>query len=322
MEYRRLKETGFAASAIALGTWAIGGSHWDGYDEPNAIRAIETAIDKGVNFIDTAPVYGDGRSEELVGRAIRGKREKVFLATKCGLDIYTNKYERNLSPSYIELDLTQSLKRLGTDYIDLYQCHWPDPKTPIAETMGALLRFQKEGKIRHIGVSNFTEDQLREAIGCGPLFSLQAHYSLLERDIEKSLLPLCRERGIHVLSYGPLGAGMLTGKYTECPRFSKGDARSFFYRFFKPRYWPQVRRLVDGVVAIAEARGVKPGAVAISWVLAQEGVVSAIVGARSPEQVLENITHVPVNLDHEEMALLDRLSREVYGEQEAPTGSC
>jgi methylglyoxal reductase len=312
MEYRSVKELPFALSSIALGTWAIGGSHWDDYDESRAVRAIETALDKGVNFIDTAPVYGDGHSEELIGKILRGRRDKVFLATKCGLNIYSGKYERDLSAAYIEKDLTESLKRLGTDYIDLYQCHWPDPQTPIAETMETLMRFRKEGKIRFVGVSNFSDQGLREAAEYGDLFSLQSHYSLLERGLEKSLLSTCRERGIHVLSYGPLGAGMLTGKYTECPRFSRGDARSFFYRFFKPRYWQRVRGFVDALSAMAETKGVRPCAIAISWVLAQEGILSAIVGARSPEQVLENITHVPVTLADDELALLDSLSRKIY----------
>lgn len=315
MEYRLLKEGGLALSSIALGTWAIGGSHWDSYDEAQAVRAIKTALEEGVNFIDTAPVYGDGHSEELVGRAIRERRDRVFLATKCGLNIYTGKYQRDLSPSYLEKDLTQSLKRLGTDYIDLYQCHWPDPNTPMAETMEALERFREQGKIRYIGVSNFSAAQLREAMQYGGLFSLQSHYSLLERTLESDALPTCREKGIHVLAYGPLGAGVLTGKYTERPTFSKGDARSFFYRFFKPRYWQQVCRLVDAVSTIAQAKGVRPGDVAISWVLAQQGVLSAIVGARSPEQVLENIAHVPVALDDDELVRLDMLSRNIYEEQ-------
>jgi methylglyoxal reductase len=314
MEYIWLKEANFAVSAVALGTWAIGGSHWDGYDESSAARAIETALDNGINFIDTAPVYGDGHSEELIGKVLGNKRDKVFLATKCGLDITTRKYPRDLSPSYIEYDLSQSLTRLKTDHIDLYQCHWPDPRTPVAETMEALLRFREQGKIRHIGVCNFNDAELREAAGYAPLFSAQAHYSLLERTIEKDILPFCREQGINALSYGPLGAGMLTGKYSSCPTFSKGDARSFFYRFFKPRYWQKVRLLVDAIMVLAQSKGVKPGAVALSWVLATEGVISAIVGARSPEQVLENISHVPVDLYDEEMALLDRLSREVYEE--------
>jgi aryl-alcohol dehydrogenase-like predicted oxidoreductase len=312
MEYRPLKGSDFAVSRVALGTWPLGGSHWDGYDEGRAVEAIETALDCGVNFIDTAPVYGAGHSEELIGKVIRGRREKIFLATKCGLDIYSGGYGRDLSPAYIEKDLTNSLRRLGTEYIDLYQCHWPDPRTPVAGTMEALERFREQGKIRHIGVSNFSDAGLREAARHARLFSTQSQYSLLERRIEKDILPTCREQGINVLAYGPLGAGMLTGKYGECPTFSKGDARSFFYRFFKRRYWPGVCRLVDAVAAVARSKGVPPGAVALSWVLAREGVGAALVGARSAEQVRENTAHVPVAIEEGEMALLDRLSAEVY----------
>ncbi len=296
-----------------LGTWAIGGSHWGpSYDETEALRAIETAVDQGINAIDTAPVYGDGRAEELIGKAIRGKRERLFLATKCGLNIYTGRYERDLSPSYIERDLVQSLKRLGTDYIDLYQCHWPDPSTPLEETMGALLKHQKEGKIRHIGVSNFSKDELVRAAGLCSLFSLQPHYSLLERGIERDILPWCVAHDISLFSYGSLGAGLLTGKYGQCQRFGAGDARNFFYRFFKPRYWEKVRDLVDAVGEIARSKGVRPGAVAISWLLAQPGICSVIVGSRSPRQVCENVENIPVPLDDGEKEQLDRLSRTIY----------
>lgn len=315
MNYVPLKNTDVSLSVVTLGTWAIGGTMWGPYDEGNALKAIETALDNGITAIDTAPVYGDGHSEDLVGRAIRGKRDTVFLATKCGLDIYSKKYERDLSPSYIERDLTQSLRRLKTDYIDLYQCHWPDPATPIEETMGALLRFQEQGKIRYIGVSNFSADELREALRYAPILSLQPHYSLLERSVEKDLLPICVGNGINVLPYGSLGAGMLTGKYREPRRFPKADARSFFYGFFKPRYWEKVRRLVDAVKEIAASRGTRPGVIALSWLLKQPAVTSVIVGARSPEQVLDNITGLPQDLEDHEMQLLDRLSREVYGEK-------
>ncbi|NLW35426.1 aldo/keto reductase [Syntrophorhabdus aromaticivorans] len=299
-------------SRMILGTWAMGGNHWGFCDDVEALRAIDTALDNGINAIDTAPVYGDGHAEELVGKAIQGKRDKVFLATKCGLDIYSRKYERNLSPSYIERDLSQSLKRLKTDYIDLYQCHWPDPQTPVEETMAALLRFREEGKIRLIGVSNFNDDELREAMRCAPLFSLQSHYSLLERSVEQSTLPICRENDINFFSYGSLGAGVLTGKYREQPRFSRGDARSFFYRFFKPRYWPKVRLLVDGLEETARSKGTRPGVIALSWLIKQPGVRSVIVGARSSEQVLDNIADVPVELNAREMELLDHLSGAIY----------
>jgi aryl-alcohol dehydrogenase-like predicted oxidoreductase len=299
-------------SPIILGTWVMGGNHWGFCDDLDALRAIDTALDNGINAIDTAPIYGDGHSEELVGKAIQGKRDRVFLATKCGLNIYSKKYERNLSPSYIEHDLSQSLTRLKTDYIDLYQCHWPDPQTPIEETMGALLRFRKEGKIRLIGVSNFNNKELGEAMHCAPLFSLQSHYSLLERSVEQSTLPICRENGINFFSYGSLGAGVLTGKYREQQRFPRGDARSFFYRFFKPQYWQKVRLLVDKLEEIALSRDASPGAIALSWLLGQPGVRSVIVGARSSKQVLDNIAHAPVDLDAQEVELLDRLSSAVY----------
>ena len=315
MNYVQLKNVNVSLSAVTLGTWAIGGTNWGPYDEGNALRALETALDNGITAIDTAPIYGDGHAEDLIGRVLRGKRDKVFLATKCGLDIYTKKYEHNLSPSYIEHDLAQSLRRLKTDYIDLYQCHWPDPGTPLEETMAALLRFQKQGKIRHIGVSNFSAQELREAISYAPVLSLQPHYSLLERRIENDLLPLCRDNDINVLPYGSLGGGMLTGKYREQCRFSKGDARSFFYGFFKPRHWQRVRLLVDAVEEIAASRGTKPGVIALSWLLKQPAVASVIVGARTPEQVLDNIAGIPQDLADQEMHLLDRLSREVYGQQ-------
>lgn len=299
-------------SPITLGTWAMGGNHWGPCDDADARRAIETGIDNGVSSIDTAPVYGDGHAEEIVGKAIQGKREKVFLATKCGLDIYTNKYQRNLSPSYIERDLAESLKRLKTDYIDLYQCHWPDPQTPIEDTMAALLRFQGQGKIRRIGVSNYTMAELGLAMSCAPLFSLQSHYSLLERTVEGNVLPWCRENGVSFLSYGSLGAGILTGKYSECKRFPSSDARSFFYRFFKPRYWEQVHQLIDALKNIASSKGTKPGAIALAWLLGKPGVTSVIVGARSAEQLLDNIPQPGIELSTNEMYLLDQLSRKVY----------
>jgi aryl-alcohol dehydrogenase-like predicted oxidoreductase len=299
-------------STTILGTWAMGGSHWGACNDSDAIRAIETAIDNGISAIDTAPVYGDGHAEELVGNAILGKREKVFLATKCGLDIYTNKYQRNLTPSYIEIDLTQSLKRLKTDYIDLYQCHWPDPHTPIEETVASLLRFQEQGKIRYIGVSNFSKADLEKVVSHASLFSMQSHYSLLERTVEDDVLPWCRENGVKFLSYGSLGAGILTGKYTECQRFPSDDARSFFYRFFKPRYWERVRQLIDALKNIASSKRTRPGAIALAWLLDQPGVTSVIVGARSADQVLDNIFLQGIDLSEDEMRLLDQLSRKIY----------
>lgn len=312
MKQVKLNHADAGISAIILGTWAIGGSNWGPYDERNAVSAVEAALDNGINAIDTAPVYGDGHAEELIGKVIRGKRDKVFLATKCGLDIYSHKYDRDLSSSYIEKDLHGSLERLNTDFIDLYQCHWPDPRTPMEETMSTLLKFRQQGKIRHIGVSNFSRAELSEALRCAPIFSLQPHYSLLERSPERELLAFCVENNINVFPYGCLGAGMLTGKYRECPRFQKGDARSFFYPHFKPKYWSKVRRLVDEVEAISQRKGATTGAVALSWLLHQPGIKSVIVGARSARQVVENIGGVSIDLSEDELCVLDASSRDVY----------
>ncbi len=312
MKQVKLNNADAGISEIILGTWAIGGSNWGPYDEKNAVSAVETALDNGINAIDTAPVYGDGHAEKLIGKAIRGKRDKVFLATKCGLDIYSRKYDRDLSSSYIEKDLHGSLERLNTDFIDLYQCHWPDPRTPVEETMSALLKFRQQGKIRHIGVSNFSRAELSEALRCAPIFSLQPHYSLLERSPETELLSLCVENNINVFPYGCLGAGMLTGKYRECPRFTRGDARSFFYRYFKPKYWSKVRRLVDEMEAISQRKGATTGAVALSWLLGRPGIKSVVVGARSASQVVENIAGVPIDLSEDELRALDASSRDVY----------
>jgi aryl-alcohol dehydrogenase-like predicted oxidoreductase len=182
----------------------------------------------------------------------------------------------------------------------------------VEKTMAALTKFRDEGKIRHIGVSNFSGPELLEALKCIALFSLQPHYSLLERSAEEDLIPICIEKDMNVFPYGSLGAGMLTGKYRECPQFKKGDARSFFYRYFKPKYWPRVRRLVDEVEATAARKGTTSGAVALSWLLKQPGVTSVIVGARSAGQVTGNIAGVPVDLDKEDLLALDAVSRQVY----------
>ncbi len=303
---------GSTVSRIMLGTWAIGGANWGSYDESEASRAIDYAIDHGISAIDTAPAYGSGRAEKLVGKSIKGRRDKVFIATKCGLDIEQN-MRTDLSPAFIEKDLHGSLSRLGVDCIDLYQCHWPDPATPIAETMAALNRFREQGKIRMIGVSNFSREQILEAARHADIATLQPQYSLLERGIEAETVPACVEKHIALIPYAPLGGGMLTGKYTEPPKFSKSDARSFFYPFFQARHWPKVNGLVDTLRRIAAGKGAKPSHIAIAWVLSRAAVAAALVGARNPAQVEENLHASDIALTADEIALLDRQSAAVYG---------
>lgn len=311
MRYTTIEGSELNVSSICLGTWAIGGDSWGEYDEKNAVAAIETAIERGINFIDTAPAYGRGHAEKLIAPVIAKHRDRVVIATKCGLDI-TRRMIIDLSPDFIRSDCEGSLKRLGIETIDLYQCHWPDPKTPMDASIEALVRLKEEGKIRYIGVSNFNAAQVAEASTYTQILTLQPHYSLLERSIEKETLPLCRERKISVISYGSLGAGVLTGKYVERPVFRRDDSRSFFYRFFREQYWPKVMGLVDAVKRIADERGVKPGHVAVAWILSHPGFPSAIVGVRSPEQVYDNLGGAELVLSAEEIERLNTLSEGIY----------
>lgn len=312
MNLENLGKSKLAVSKIILGTWAIGGTMWSDYDEKNAIKAIEAAIDNGVNTIDTAPAYGAGHAEVLIGSVIAGKRDKVIIASKCGLDL-ENGMRKNLKPEFIKYDLEQSLKRFKTDYIDLYQIHWPDDSVNIVDTMEALVKLQDEGKVRHLGLCNYSGTELKEAVKYADIVSLQPNYSLLERGIEKADLPFCIEKGIGVIPYGSLGAGMLTGKYKEHPTFKKNDARSFFYRFFKKEYWPAVKAVVDTLINISEKRGVNPGHVALAWNLAKPGVSAVIVGARSAEQMLDNIGGASLILSSAEISELDVVSANIYG---------
>ncbi len=316
MDYFPIPGTDLNVSRIALGTWAIGGSHWGGRDDALAASAIDAAVDAGINFIDTAPAYGSGHAETLIGRSLKGRRDKIIIATKCGLEIEKG-FRNNLSPAYMEFELNESLRRLGADYIDLYQCHWPDPATPIADSMGAMLKFREQGKIRYIGVSNFNTAQILECLAHAPVVTLQPHYSLLERDIEKDVQGTCVEKKISLIPYGSLGGGMLTGKYAEPPAFKKDDARSFFYRFFQKRYWPGVKKLLDAMRDIAADRNATMSHIAAAWLLERPGVASVLAGARSPEQVMDNIGGTNVSLTREETELLDRLSFAVYAPNEA-----
>lgn len=311
MKKRKLGKSSLEISELILGTWAIGGTMWSDYDEKGAVEAIEAAISNGINMIDTAPVYGNGHAEELIGKAIKGRRDKIVIATKCGLDI-ENRMKKDLRPEFVMHDLEMSLKRLGTDYVDLYQIHWPVNDIPIQQTMEAMMKLKDQGKIRYIGVCNFSGTELSEAAKYGEVVSFQPNYSLLERDIENDQMKICAGHGIGIISYGSLGAGMLTGKYKEPPSFRKGDARSFFYKFFKEKYWPEVKKVVDKVCMIAGQRDVKPGHVALAWILSKKGIAGAIFGARNAAQVEDNLGGASLILTGEEISILDDVSQNVY----------
>jgi aryl-alcohol dehydrogenase-like predicted oxidoreductase len=286
MEMIRIGKSDLVASRIALGTWAIGGWMWGGAsDLDESVGTIRSAIERGITLIDTAPVYGFGRSEEIVGMALSGgPRERVVIATKGGLDWRDGKVRRNSSPARIRREVEESLRRLRTDYIDLYQVHWPDPLVPIQDTAAALARLLKEGKIRAIGVSNYSPGQMDEFRMAAPIHSVQPPYNLFERDAERDVLPYAWRHGIAVLCYGALCRGLLSGKITAATVFKDDDLRRSDPKFREPRF-AQYLAAVASLDRYAKERfGLDVLALALRWVLDQGGTI-ALWGARHPQQL-------------------------------------
>jgi aryl-alcohol dehydrogenase-like predicted oxidoreductase len=286
METIAIGTSGITASRIALGTWAIGGWMWGGNtDLDESIYTIRSAVARGITLIDTAPVYGFGRSEEIVGMALAGGlRDRAVIATKVGLEWRGGKVWRNSSPARIRKEVDDSLRRLRTDYIDLYQVHWPDPLVPIQETAGALARLLKEGKIRAIGVSNYSPAEMDEFRKAAPIHSVQPPYNLFERDAESGVLPYAAQHGIAVLCYGALCRGLLTGTITGATEFKGDDLRRYDPKFQEPRF-SQYLAAVTALDRYARERyrlGVL--ALAVRWVLDQ-GDTIALWGARRPAQL-------------------------------------
>ncbi len=288
MEYRTLGSSPLKVSAVGLGTWAIGDDFWGSVADSDSIKAIHAAIDAGINLIDTAPAYGSGHSEEVVGKAIRDRRDKVILATKVGILREKGAFNRNLKPESVRREVDDSLRRLGTDVIDLWQIHWPDVSTPLEETVGEIDRIREQGKIRFLGVSNFDVELIERVRKLTEIVSVQPHYSLLERTIDAELLPYCAGQGIGVLGYGTLAGGLLTGKFKKLPRFEAGDHRDNFYPFFKEPTFGKAQKLLAVLAEIAGERGRSVAQVAINWAIRQRGMTSALVGAKSPSQAQQN----------------------------------
>ncbi len=286
MEQIAIGTSGLTTSRIGLGTWAIGGWMWGGTDEAQSIATIRAAVDRGITLIDTAPAYGFGRSEEIVGKAWAeaGLRDKVQIATKVGLGWRDGKVYRDSSSAHIRQEIEDSLRRLRTDVIDLYQVHWPDPKTPIAETAQTLETLRREGKIRAIGVSNFSPAQMDAFRAVAKLDAVQPPYNLFEREIEADVLPYAQRTGLTVLSYGSLCRGLLTGKITAATRFTGDDIRQSDPKFQNPRL-PQYLAAVRALQSLAQARfGKSVLTLAERWVLDQ-GPTIALWGARRPDQL-------------------------------------
>jgi aryl-alcohol dehydrogenase-like predicted oxidoreductase len=286
METIEVGTSGIVASRIALGTWAIGGWMWGGSsDKDESINTIRSAVERGITLIDTAPVYGFGRSEEIVGMALsEGLRQRTVIATKVGLEWRDGKVWRNSSPARIREEVEASLERLRTDYIDLYQVHWPDPLVPIEETAEALARLLKEGKIRAIGVSNYSSEQMAAFREVAPIHSVQPPYNLFEREAESDVLPYAAQHDIAVLCYGALCRGLLAGTITPASKFVGDDLRRYDPKFQEPRF-SQYLAAVKALDAYARERYRVPVlALAVRWVLDQ-GDTIALWGARHPAQL-------------------------------------
>lgn len=312
---REIGRSGVAASAVGLGTWAIGGWMWGGTDERESVAAIHASLDAGVTLIDTAPAYGLGRAEEIVGKALSGRRDKAVIATKCGLVWHTRQgnhffdqdgrpVHRHLGRESIFHEVEQSLRRLGTDYIDLYITHWQDPTTPIEETMRALEDLRAAGKIRAIGASNVNLEELEIYVKIGGLDAIQERFSMLDREIEAQLLPVTTANGLATLSYSSLALGLLSGSIGPERVFSGDDQRRDNPRFSVANR-EKVTRFAEAIRPIAQEHEASIAQIVIAWTLAQPGITFALCGARNPAQALDNARAGTIRLSAEDLSTVE-----------------
>jgi len=320
MDMRELGTSGIRVSPVALGTWAVGGGPWWGASDDNeSVTAIRAALDAGVNLVDTAPIYYFGHSEEVVGRALRdGYRVKAVVATKCGLPWYPDApgplwFEQDggrvvscCRADFIRRELEDSLRRLGIDEIDLYQLHLPQQPgldVPVAETMGVLQDLRREGKIRAVGVSNFTVAQLKDYLACGPVDVLQNKYSMLDRAAEAEVLPFCRETGISFLGYQPLEQGLLTGKIRPETELAPGTFRNAI-KWYEPAWRGKICAMLDGWADLTAKYACTTAQLVIAWTAAQPGVTAVLCGARKTKNANENACAAKIELSAEDVARL------------------
>lgn len=321
MESRRLGKSDVFVSPIIFGAWAIGGWMWGGNDEREALEAIHASLDSGVNTIDTAAIYGMGHSEELVGKAVKGRRDKVVIATKCGMrwdskegaDPWPQKdnqgkdviIRKNSKPESIAYECEQSLKRLGTDVIDIYQIHWPDSTTAVEDSMAAMDKLRGQGKIRAIGVSNYDVKWLSGAVAAAPVASNQPPYSLIQRKIEEELVPFCQRMEVALIVYSPLERGLLTGKVTPEREFPPGDHRAG-HKFFSRENRVRVQESLRLIQPIADKYGMSLTQLVINWTIHQPGITAALVGARNGEQARHNAQAAGYKVSAEELEQVRR----------------
>lgn len=302
----KINRSELKVTRIGLGTNAVGGHNlFAGLREEDGIYLAEEALAQGINFFDTADAYGFGRSEELLGQVLVSRRKDVILATKGGIERKTDgTTEINNHPAYLRKALELSLKRLQTDYIDLYYIHYPDHKTPICESVGELSRFIEEGKVKAIGVSNFTMEQLQEANRHAPLSALQSPYSMLERSAEKALLPYCASHNISFIAYGPLSFGILGGQYTKEYKLQKGDWRTSL-DLFQPQMFDDNLFKIEKLKLISKKKDCTLPQIALAWLLNKPGVTAVIPGAKTKDQVTMNAAADSIQFSEQELKEID-----------------
>lgn len=318
MEYRKLGSSDLNLSVVSFGAWAAGGMMWGGTDHDASVQAMRASFDLGVTTFDTAPVYGMGYSEQLVGEAIKGiPRDRIQLLTKFGLswsssmgefyfDTVSNegkpvKIYRNARKESIIKECEASLKNLGTDYIDLYQIHWADPTSPVSETMEAVAQLIEQGKVRYAGVCNYSVDLMEEASKYVPLVSDQVPYSMVKRGIEAEIVPYCRRNGLGILAYSPLQRGLLTGKMKPGHLFAPNDSR-MGQVWYQPENLKRINAFLQKLEPMAASKHVTIGQLVLRWTLEQPGITVALVGARNAEQAIQNAGAAQIQLTSEELA--------------------
>lgn len=311
MRYKHFKNAGVDISALTVGTWGIAGANsagvsWGDVDTKESIAAVRRMVENGVNMVDTAPIYGEGHSEEVVGQALKGIRDQVFLTTKFGsyINHFTGTSVRDCKYNTVEREIDESLKRLQTDYIDFYVMHWPDVNTPIEETMAAVNMLKEKGKIRFIGMSNSPKELIMEAQKYAKIDVIQPPFSMVNQT-ERELMDWAETQGIGTMTYGSLGAGILTGAIRECPEYDPKDMRLVFYPFFKEPTFSKIMELLKTLDAIAEEHGKPVAQVSINWSTQKSFVSTALTGVNTPAQADENCSAFDWKLTEEEIARID-----------------
>ncbi|MDR0583186.1 MAG: aldo/keto reductase [Treponema sp.] len=323
MKYRKFGNSGIDVSVLGLGTWPLGNDFFGEVDESAGIAVIQKALDIGINLIDTSPAYGQAyESEFTVGKALKGRRDKAVISTKCGVHrvlgtgnyAISGGYTRCLAPDAVSAELENSLKRLGTDYIDIYFIHWPDLNNGNDGALELLAKWKKEGKIRAGAVSNFSVEQIKNAIDKGGISGIQPQLSLFAQgSINDGVIPFAADKDLGIMTYGSLGGGILTGAFKEPPKSGARELRSGFYDSFSPAKWEKCNKVVDTLREIAAGRNVSVAEVAINWVLAQKGISTALIGTTKPENLVMNAAAADWELSAAELSKISESCKKNLG---------